>query len=74
MLIFLTLFGVLSAQAQPEYNMQNLLVTDCEGVFLDSDEGAEEGQYAHNEDFVFTVCIDGATEIVVAFSFFATEA
>nr|MBS0037411.1 gliding motility-associated C-terminal domain-containing protein [Saprospiraceae bacterium] len=41
---------------------------------LDSDEGAEEGQYAHNEDFVFTVCIDGATEIVVAFSFFATEA
>ena len=68
------LFLGLSLNAQTEYNMQNLLVTDCEGIFLDSDEGAEEGQYAHNEDYVFTICIEGATEIIVAFNFFATEA
>ena len=72
--IFIFLLFSAGLSAQPEYNMQNLLVTDCEGIFLDSDEGAEEGQYAHNEDYVFTICIEGATEIIVAFNFFATEA
>ncbi len=74
LLVFLSLFYQLELVAQVEYNMQNLTVTDCEGIFLDSDEGAEEGQYAHNEDFVFTICVEDANEIVVAFNFFATEA
>jgi len=59
--------------AQPVYNMQNALVTDCEGVLLDSDAGPEEGQYDHNEDFTFTICVEAASEIIVSFDFFATE-
>jgi len=59
--------------SQPVYNMQNATVTDCEGVLLDSDNGPEAGQYDHNEDFTFTICVEGATEIIVSFQFFATE-
>ena len=60
--------------AQPTYNMQNALVTDCEGRLIDSESGPEVGQYAHNEDYTFTICQDGADEILIAFDFFATEA
>lgn len=59
--------------AQTEYLMQNLTVTDCEGTLTDSDDGLEEGQYNHNEDFTFTICVDDADEIRVIFDFFATE-
>ena len=69
--ILLLLSGVVIAQ--PTYTMQNALVEDCEGHLTDSENGPESGQYDHNEDYTFTVCVDGANEIIVAFSFFATE-
>jgi hypothetical protein len=59
--------------AQATYVMQNLSVSDCEGVLTDSEEGLEEGQYNHNEDYIFTICVDDADEIRLTFDFFATE-
>jgi gliding motility-associated-like protein len=74
-LVFLVVLMVFSNRlgAQNTYNMTNLYVEECEGVLLDSDEGPEPGQYNHNEDFTFTICIPGAREIVLRFDFFATE-
>ncbi len=40
--------------AQVEYNMQDRLVTDCEGTLYDSG-GPDEG-YDHGEEFTFTIC------------------
>lgn len=60
--------------AQPTYMMQNALVNDCEGILTDSDNGPEPGQYDHNEDYTFTICVDQADEIIATFNFFATEA
>lgn len=62
-----------SAFAQPTYMMQNLTVDDCEGTLTDSEAGPEDGQYDHNEDFTFTICVDNADEIILAFNFFSTE-
>jgi len=59
--------------AQATYVMQNALVDDCNGKLTDSDNGPETGQYDHNEDYTFTVCVDGATEIIIAFNFFSCE-
>lgn len=59
--------------AQPTYTMQNASVQDCEGNLTDSENGPEMGQYDHNEDYTFTVCVDGANEIIIAFGFFSTE-
>lgn len=56
-----------------QYTMSDAYVTDCEGTLSDSDEGPEEGQYDHNEDFTFTICVEGATAITAIFDFFATE-
>ncbi len=58
--------------AQPEYNMQNLLVHDCEGILTHSQAG-ENKNYDHNEDFTFTICVPRATAIILNFEFFATE-
>lgn len=68
--IFLSCFHI---NAQTTYLMQNALVTECEGILTDSDMGPEQGQYNHNENYVFTICVDGADEIVFTFDFFATE-
>ena len=57
-----------------QYVMQNNLVYDCEGTLTDSEEGPSSGQYDHEEDYLFTVCVEGASEIIVNFDFFATEA
>ena len=59
--------------AQPTYTMQTAIVDDCEGKLTDSENGPETGQYDHNEDYTFTVCVDGATEIIIAFNFFSSE-
>ncbi len=66
-------FNMQSLIAQPTYMMQNLTVDDCEGTLMDSEAGPEAGQYDHNEDFTFTICVDNADEIIIAFEFFSTE-
>ena len=64
--------SLFSLSAQTTYNMQNATVNECEGILLHSMAG-EEGNYDHNEDFTFVICIPGATEIILAFDYFATE-
>ncbi len=58
--------------AQSTYIMQNATVSECEGILLHSGAG-ENGNYDHNEDFTFTICVPGATEIILSFDYFATE-
>ena len=67
------IFSCTLLMAQPEYTMQDRLVRDCEGYLTDSENGPEDGQYDHNEDYTFTICVDQANEIILAFEFFATE-
>lgn len=74
-LVFLCLMWAYSGtllRAQNTYNMQNLTVNDCEGILLHSEAG-ENGNYDHNEDFTFIICIPGANEIILSFDYFATE-
>ncbi|MDA9774090.1 gliding motility-associated C-terminal domain-containing protein [Saprospiraceae bacterium] len=72
MLIWILFLGFhLNLEAQ--YVMQDALVTDCEGTLSDSEEGPLTGQYDHNEDFTFTICVEGASAITAIFDFFATE-
>jgi gliding motility-associated-like protein len=59
--------------AQPLYTMQNALVKDCEGILEDSNEGPEEGQYNHNENYIFTICVENASELLILFEYFSTE-
>jgi len=66
-------YGAVYTHAQTEYVMQNFSVNECEGILTDSEEGLEQGQYNHNEDYTFTICVDDADEIRVVFDFFATE-
>ncbi len=44
--------------SQVEYNMQDALVTDCEGILYDS--GGPDGDYGMNEEFTFTICPEPA--------------
>jgi len=63
------------AWAQPTYTMSNDTVTDCR-AFLD-DSGANliaPGQYANNENFTFTISNPQATQIILSFQSFCTEA
>ena len=69
--ICLIMFLPICVKAQ--YTMQNAFVTDCEGTLSDSELGPEDGQYDHNEEYTFTICVQGASAITVFFDFFATE-
>ena len=74
-LMIILLIGMMSvtSYAQPEYVMSNNLVRDCEGILTDSEMGPEEGQYDHNEDYTFSICVAQANEIIIAFESFASE-
>ena len=61
------------AFAQPEFFMRDTTVTDCEGVLYDSELGELTGHYDHNEDYVFSICIAGADDIILDFNYFHTE-
>lgn len=56
------------------YNMANMTVTDCQGIFLDSDAGQTPDNYDHNEDLTFTICPPSASKVTLTFSQFCTEA
>jgi hypothetical protein len=60
--------------AQPEYYMSNMTVDDCEGYLFDSEQGDIGGNYDHNENYTFTICIPGADQIIMTFYSFCTEA
>ena len=61
-------------QAQTTYNMSNNSIGDCNGILLDSDGNPiTAGDYGHNENFTFTICVPGADSIIMNFSSFCTE-
>jgi len=72
-LSFACLYMSNSCFGQAMYEMQNALVHDCHGVLTDSNNGPEDGQYDHLEDYTFTVCVPNATEIIIVFQFFSSE-
>ena len=54
--------------------MSNQTVTECIGSLSDSEANTQQaGWYDHNENFVFTICPNGAASIIINFSFFNTE-
>ena len=57
-----------------QYSMSNQTVNDCVGSLSDSEANTQQpGWYNHNENFVFTICPNGAASIIIDFSFFNTE-
>ncbi|MBO6517657.1 MAG: hypothetical protein JJ975_14015, partial [Bacteroidia bacterium] len=72
--IALVLLGLGSiALAQNDYYMSNATVSDCKGNFYDSDNGLITGDYDHNEDYIFTICVPNAASITLSFTSFCTE-
>ena len=69
--IFCCLLTSVAFEAQAQYVMTDALVYDCEGTLSDSEEGPDNGQYDHDEDFIFTICVEGASTITAIFDFFA---
>ncbi|MCB9244918.1 MAG: gliding motility-associated C-terminal domain-containing protein [Flavobacteriales bacterium] len=56
-----------------EYYMTNAKIKACDGTLYDSEEGERKGEYDHNEDYIFTICVPGATSITLVFDSFCTE-
>jgi len=72
-LLLISLFFI-SQGLFAQYTMSNLTVYDCEGTLTDSEANtANAGWYAHNENFLFTICPNGALSITMNFTFFETE-
>ncbi len=59
--------------AQAEFYMSNQTVDDCKGILYDSENGDISGNYDHNENYTFTICIPGTQTIVMEFYEFCTE-
>jgi gliding motility-associated-like protein len=58
----------------PQYNMTNMTATDCIAEFFDSDANSlNPGDYDHNENYVFRICVPQATSITLTFTSFCTE-
>jgi gliding motility-associated-like protein len=75
--VVIALFSLLCTlgYAQSDFYMSNSSTSDCKGNFYDSDNNqVASGDYDHNEDFIFTICIPGATEVSLTFTSFCTEA
>lgn len=71
--VFLFVLALHPLIAQPTYYMSNQTVDDCEGIFLDSEQGDPSGTYDHNENYIFRICIPGADRIFMEFDHFCTE-
>ena len=52
--------------------MSNATVYDCEGTLTDS-EATQTLVGDHNENFLFTICPNGALSTTINFTFFETE-
>jgi gliding motility-associated-like protein len=59
--------------AQNTYFMGNGKVRACEGIFKDSDKGKNQSDYDHNERYIFTISVPGASSITLKFTSFCTE-
>ena len=64
--------GILLSQGV--YEMSNDSISICEGQLVDSNDGVIFGDYDHNENYVFTICIPEAdANITMNFLSFCTE-
>ncbi|NNC96047.1 MAG: T9SS type B sorting domain-containing protein [Chitinophagales bacterium] len=72
-LIFFSLVAFYPLLAQPSYSISNAIVFECDAIFLDSEAGNPGGNYGHNENFIFTICVPQADSIVLTFNSFCTE-
>lgn len=53
--------------------MSNGRVRACSGIFKDSEKGKTPGDYDHNESYIFTISVPGASNISINFKSFCTE-
>ncbi len=70
-IISLFLSGI--CMAQPEFYMSNQTVDDCKGILYDSENGDIGGNYDHNENYTFTICVPGNQPIIMEFYEFCSE-
>ncbi|MEZ5171984.1 MAG: hypothetical protein R2850_00330 [Bacteroidia bacterium] len=68
-IIALLLLLPLSAGAQLEFNMSDTTVHECKGILFDA--GGEGGEYPHNSDLTFTICLDGQGTLTLSLKAFA---
>ncbi len=64
-----TLFPSIHTTAQTTYKMGNYKAYDCRAKLTDSEDNKVNSKwYASGEDFIFTVCVTGASQINVTFT------
>ncbi len=72
-LLYIAMFFPAALAAQNTYYMSNGRVRACSGVFKDSEKGKTPGDYDHNEAYIFTISVPGASSISINFKSFCTE-
>lgn len=72
--LIILILSIFTFSTSAQYSMSNQTVYDCEGTLSDSEANSQQaGWYDHNENFTFTICPNGASSIIIDFSFFNTE-
>ena len=72
--LIILILSIFTISTTAQYSMSNQTVYDCEGTLSDSEANSQQaGWYDHNENFTFTICPNGASSIIIDFSFFNTE-
>tara|TARA_B100000989_G_C19531714_1_gene470381 strand:+ start:2920 stop:6993 length:4074 start_codon:yes stop_codon:yes gene_type:complete len=57
-----------------QYSISNQTVTDCSGTLTDSEANTlNSGWYAHNENYIFTICPNNSLSVTIDFLSFNTE-
>lgn len=72
--LFLLVFFTHLGKAQGTFPISNGTINECRGYFTDTDLGMTPGNYDHNENYVFHICVSGSDTISMSFSEFCTEA
>ena len=74
-LLLLCVFLHVNLQAQTTYKMSNGKIYSCKGKLTDSEGNLQSAKkYANNENYIFTVCVMGASTINIKFNgSFCTE-
>lgn len=71
--LFFLLLPCFHVFSQNIYTMPQGSAIDCEGILIDSGLGTPAGNYDHNEDYIFTICLPGNGIINFSFSAFCLE-
>jgi len=57
------LLWAVQGAAQMTYEMSDTVITECQGILLDSEDGVA-GDYDHNENLTFTICPTGGVDSI----------